>query len=395
MPVPPSQDKETSAWVPLLAAAIALAVVHGLGRFAYTPLLPMLVGDGLFSLRMGAGIATWNYVGYLLGAMLAIRWHGPAQVRRALPASLVVAAVTTLAQGFVTDPMLFLLLRLANGIANGVVFVQAPALVLEWLVRHGKARYSGLGYLGVGGGILLSNALAVWPAAWLHGPQRWWPMALCAIPLAWWSARQLRALVEPHEAVRAEAPAATTPLLDRASLPLFMAYAGAGLGYILPVTFLPVVAQEQLPAGHWLLNGAWLTFAVCCLGAAWTWNRLGTHMGDRNALLLNYLLQCVGVAGPVLWPGEAGVLTCALLVGLTFLGAVLLTQRLARTLHPHQGARLSAALIALYGLAQLSGPWLARLWLERGGTMGDTYWLGAGALAWAALWMLRTPSRKS
>jgi hypothetical protein len=113
-------------------------------------------------------------------------------------------------------------------------------------------------------------------------------------------------------------------------------------------------------------------------------------MGDRNALVLNYVVQGIGVAGPLLWPGAVGVLACALMVGCTFLGSVLLTQRLARALHPHQGPRISAALITLYGLAQLTGPWLARLWLERGGSMGDTYWLGAGALLWATLWTLRT-----
>lgn len=388
----PAPDAE-HPWTPLLAAAIALVVVHGLGRFAYTPLLPMLVQDGQFPLATGAGIATWNYIGYLLGALLAVRLHEPAQVRRALPVALGVCALTTLAQGLSGNVTLFLLLRLANGIGNGVVFVQAPALVLEWLARHGRARLSGLVYLGVGCGLLLSNALASWPAHWLHGPQRWWPMAALAIPLAWWSARQLAQLDRPPPG-HVDPPSFITPLLDRHSLPLFMAYAGAGLGYILPTTFLPVVAREQLPPGHWLLGGAWLLLALCTLGAAWLWNRLGVRMGDRRALLLNYLLQGIGVAGPLLWPGALGVLACALLVGSTFLGSVLLTQRLARALHPHQGPRLSAALIALYGLAQLSGPWLARLWLARGGSMTDTYWLGAGALVWALLWTLRTPAVK-
>ncbi|MFC5771667.1 YbfB/YjiJ family MFS transporter [Thauera sinica] len=378
-------------WLPLLAAAFALVAVHGIGRFAYTPLLPLLVADGFMGLDAGAAIATWNYVGYLLGAMLAIRLHEPAQIRRILPVALLVNAASTLAQGFTDNLMLFLVLRLINGVSNGVVFVQAPALVLEWLARHGLASLSGLMYFGVGGGLLLSNALANLPADLLHGAARWWPMALAAVPLAWWSARQLGRLDRPQAGAPAQ-PAASraTPLIDRASLPVFMAYAGAGLGYILPTTFLPVVAREQLPAGHWLQSGAWLILALSTLAAAWLWNRLGSRMGDRNALVLNYVVQGIGVAGPLLWPGTVGVLACALMVGCTFLGSVLLTQRLARALHPHQGPRISAALITLYGFAQLTGPWMARLWLERGGSMSDTYWLGVGALVWATGWTLRT-----
>lgn len=392
-PQPPAHA--LPVWIPLLAAAASLVVVHGLGRFAYTPLLPLLVGDGFFGLERAATVATWNYVGYLLGALVAIRLHAPAQIHRVLPAALVLNALTTLAQAVTTDPTLFLLLRLANGIANGVVFVQAPALVLEWLFRHGRTALSGLMYLGVGAGLLLSNALADWPAAWLAGPERWWPMALAALPLAWWSARQFNRMDNPEAHAGTAAAPKTGRLLDRASLPLFMAYAGAGLGYILPTTFLPVVAREQLADGHWLLSGAWLVLAVSTLGAAWLWNRLGARLGDRNALLLNYLLQAAGVAGPLLWPGAPGVLACAVLVGGTFLGSVLLTQRLARALHPHQGPRISAALIALYGFAQLTGPWLARLWLERGGSMADSYVLGAGALVWAAAWTWVTPARKA
>src|SRR5574337_1058372 len=101
------------------------------------------------------------------------------------------------------------------------------------------------------------------PAHFLAGAQRWWPMALLAVPLAAWSAHLLAHLDRPKAGAPApQAAAAPTPLVDRASLPVFMAYAGAGLGYILPTTFLPVVAREQLPAGHWLLSGAWVILAV-------------------------------------------------------------------------------------------------------------------------------------
>ncbi|MNJ73151.1 hypothetical protein D3C77_699060 [compost metagenome] len=68
-----------------------------------------------------------------------------------------------------------------------------------------------------------------------------------------------------------------------------------------------------------------------------------------------------------------------------------LTQRLARSLQPHQGPRLSAALIALYGGAQLAGPWLAGLWIGAGGTLTQSYALGVGALLWALAWTWAVP----
>src|SRR5690554_1377130 len=80
----------------LAAGAIVLMVVHTLGRFVYTPLLPYLIEDGQLTAPEGAAIATWNYLGYLMGAMLAIRWHRVSHIRILLPAFLVVHVITTI-----------------------------------------------------------------------------------------------------------------------------------------------------------------------------------------------------------------------------------------------------------------------------------------------------------
>jgi MFS family permease len=377
----------------LLAGSAALVVVHALGRFAYTPLLPLFLSDGLFNLQQGAQLATWNYIGYLLGALLAVALATPARMRVALPLALLGNALLTLLQGLSEYYPSLAALRLFNGVSNGLVFVLAPALVLEWLAQRQRAHLSGLVYLGFAAGLLLAGWLADLPATLLHGAARWWPMAALALPLALLSAWMLgRLQLEPRQAGNTE-PA--SPLFDRASTPLFLAYAGAGLGYILPMTFLPTLAQEHLPADHSLISGAWRWTALACLVAVPLWNSLGARVGDRRALLVNYLLQALGCAAPLLWPGAIGVLLCAVLVGGTFIGTVFLTQRLARSLQPHQGPKLSAALIALYGGAQLLGPWLAGLWIGAGGTLTQSFALGVGALIWALAWTWTLPSSAS
>ncbi|MCQ4242690.1 YbfB/YjiJ family MFS transporter [Stutzerimonas stutzeri] len=378
----------------LLAGATLLLVVHGLGRFIYTPLLPWLVEDGLLTIQQGASAATWNYLGYLIGALLAVRWHRVAQIRRSLPWALALHVLSTLAQTQAESSDMLSALRLLNGISNGLVFVQAPSLILEWLARHRRVSSSGLVYLGVCVGLILSSLLVSLSNGVLQGADRWWPAALLSIPLAWWGWRQLARLDMPDQE-----PADTTVaspsgrLLDRASTPLFLSYAGAGMGYILPMTFLPMVAHLQMEPGSFIVGNSWLIVALATLPSPWLWNRLGARLGDITALRLSYVAQLVGVLA-ILWiPGAVGILLCGILVGGTFLGTVLLTQRLARALHPHQGPRLSAALIALYSLTQLAGPWLTGVWLDMGGTLHSAFWLGAGALVWGLLWMLLVPRR--
>jgi len=167
-----ASHQPSSHWWPIIAAAVSLIVVHGFGRFVYTPLLPLLVDDGLITLSQAASLATWNYVGYLSGAMLALFLYQRGHGRITLALMLTSNALITLLQVFVSQYEILATLRLLNGIGNGVVFVLAPALVLEWLVTQQKAQLSGLMYLGVGIGLLSSSALVELSAAWLAGPQR-------------------------------------------------------------------------------------------------------------------------------------------------------------------------------------------------------------------------------
>ena len=54
------------------AAMLALAVAMGIGRFAFTPLLPMMQDGYAFTVADGAWLATANYAGYLAGALAAL-----------------------------------------------------------------------------------------------------------------------------------------------------------------------------------------------------------------------------------------------------------------------------------------------------------------------------------
>ncbi len=379
-----------SALVPLLAAAIALVVVHGFGRFIYTPLIPLFVQDGILTLAQAAQLATWNYVGYLTGAMLALFSYQRGLGKIALTLALIGNAVITFSQVFVNQYESLALLRLLNGISNGVVFVLAPALVLEWLAANNKAHLSGLMYLGVGVGLLSSNAIVDATEIWLTGNQRWFPAALISMPLALWSAWYLSHL---SKGTPTQSRDDHTPLWDRTSTPLFLAYAGAGLGYILPMTFLPAVAHD------WNLQlnpSAWLLVAIASIPSTIIWNSLGTRLGDRNALIINYAVQAVAVAAILVMPEAAlGLWICAIFMGGSFLGAVFLTQRLARTLHPHQGPRLSAALIALYGVAQLGGPILAEVGINMGATLAATFVWGLGACIWGMVFMFWVPTQQT
>src|SRR5713101_5726293 len=80
-----------------LAGLAALAVAMGVGRFAFTPILPMMQQDAGLTVAQGAWLASANYLGYLAGALsaLALPWR-PAN---AIRAGLALVAAATLAMG--------------------------------------------------------------------------------------------------------------------------------------------------------------------------------------------------------------------------------------------------------------------------------------------------------
>lgn len=373
----------------LFAGISSLIVAHGLGRFAFTPLLPYLIQDNVITLAQGANLATWNYIGYLVGALVAVSLHARNSTQSVLIWALLVNAGLTILQIITTDYTFFLLLRLCNGITNGLVFVLVPALILEWLAEHHKTQLSGLMFTGVSIGLILDSILIDWSSAWFSGQLRWIPIGLVALPLALFSVWQLKKITlssRPIVVIR------SSRLLNRNSTPLFIGYAGAGLGYILPMTFLPTLAHELIRNQPFILANIWLITALSCLILLPFWNKLGASTNDRFALICSYIVQILSLIAVLIFHNAIGVVICAILMGGSFMGTVVCSQRIARIFQPHQGPKLYAALISLYAGTQLIGPWLAKLWIDHGGTLLQSFYMGLAALIWGLLWTLRTPN---
>ncbi len=54
----------------LLGGIASLMVAMGIGRFAFTPVLPMMMDHSLFSAEGAGYLAASNYLGYLIGALV-------------------------------------------------------------------------------------------------------------------------------------------------------------------------------------------------------------------------------------------------------------------------------------------------------------------------------------
>src|SRR5438552_5139848 len=136
-------------------AATALAVAMGIGRFAFTPLLPLMVRDGSLAQSAGAWLAASNYLGYLAGALTA-RGLGlslPALMRLSLAGTV----VATAAMGVSDELAVWVLLRFGAGVLSAWTLVATSAWALQHLAQAGRTDLSGMVYAGVGIGIAFAG----------------------------------------------------------------------------------------------------------------------------------------------------------------------------------------------------------------------------------------------
>jgi MFS family permease len=326
-------------------AASALAVAMGVGRFVYTPILPLMTGQAGLTAEAGASVATANYVGYFAGAVAGTLAPGLVRSPGVHRGSLVLLVGTLAAMPLTTSTPAWFVLRFLAGAASAMVFVIAV---------HALAHRPGWGLGGVGAGITLSGLLV------LALPPQW--------RVVWWATAALAAVLTAGAwTLRPTTPGArptVTPRPQRPHLPfsaLFASYTLEGVGYIIAGTFLVAAINTTSPGPlgglAWVLVGLAATLSPALL--AW----LGRRWTQANLLLAALVLQAIGIALPAVLSGVAAALIAAFLFGATFLGVA----TTAMTIGTRLGfPRAVALLTAGYSAGQIVGPLVATPLLRHG-----------------------------
>lgn len=365
-----------------LSGFIVLVVAMGIGRFAFTPQVPLMIADGQMTLTGAGLVAAMNYLGYLIGAWDAMRAHRGVEGR--LYAGIYGAVALTLLSAFIDNAWLHGALRLVIGCMSGWALVLTAAWTNERLAHAGKPGLSAAVFAGPGAGIVLSGLLAVWiHAKALSATDGWVMYGLLAMVLVAFIARWLPKPGELHRSGVKTEPLQLTPNLKR----LVWSYSLAGYGYILPATFLSQMATHRFPDSVfaqfiWPIFGA---ASVVGIALSIATRNVG-HSYQRLAIVL--WLQGAGVLAAWLLPGICGLAVGALLVGGGFLCAVQLSLLYGRELAPEHTRYMAGLLTTGYAIGQLVGPvtsalstWLTQQ-LEPALGIAAVALLAGGALVW-------------
>lgn len=377
------------AWRAALACMVTLAVAMGLGRFAFTPMLPIMLQEGKLDLQGGGLLASLNYLGYFIGALscAAIRMRAPVMVR----IGLVLTAVLLLGMGLLNDFTAWGVLRTAAGVMSAWVFVFASGWGLRRLAETGFPTLAGVIFTGPGIGIAVTGLLGG-AIGRLGSSTAWIGFGIVAIALV---AVIWRVFDDGHDTTAAAMPGASgvqaaTPIVTeenrRDARWLVGIYGLAGFGYIITATFLPVIARQALPGSPWP-DYFWPLFGLAIVPGALIGAQAPVRWDNRMLLSIAYAMQAAGVVLSVMWPTIAGFALGSLLLGLPFTALTLFAMREARRLRGNAAAALIGYCTAAYGVGQILGPLFAAPLAQRTGSFAVPLLVAAAVLAvGAALW---------
>jgi hypothetical protein len=380
-----TEDPGREALVATLAGMAALASAMGIGRFAFTPMLPLMQADGAITLAEGAWLALANYLGYLAGALwCSVR---PPSPQRAARLGLVAVALLTLGMGAGGGLGAWLALRFGAGVASAFVLVGVAGAVLGALAERGRAAWAGWVFAGVGVGICTAGLLGL--AAGLTGlaPDTAWlllgAVSVAALALVW---RPLRG----GASVTTVAAASERPL-GREGWRLVLIYGGFGFGYIVPATFLPAAAR-QLVADPVVFGAVWPVFGVAAAASTVLVAFAFRGVAPRRVWAVSQGLMAVGVLASAASASLAALLVCAVCVGGTFVVATMAGLQEARRLAGAAGPRWIAAMTAAFAAGQLLGPFAVGLLATAGGSGMAAASTLAGFVLLAGAWGLWRPA---
>ena len=344
----------------LCAGICSLILTMGVARFAYTPLLPLMRAQAGLGV-VGAGwLATINYSGYLLGALLSSLITDIVLKDRLYRIGMVVAVLSTALMAVSTDFSMWAASRFIAGVSTAAGMLLGSGLTFHWLLRNGHRPELGVHFSGVGIGIIVCALAVEAMSGWLDWRAQWLVFSalglLLLVPTLGW-------LPPPSH----QQHPSTSPLMDRPlATPFFAilltAYFLAGVGFVVSATFI-VAIVNALPglAGHGTMIFLWIGLAAApsCI----VWDRVARRWRVINALAAASALQVLGIVLPV-WPGGlVSAILGGILFGGTFSGIVSLVLTMAGRYYPSRPAAMMGRMTIAFGIAQMVAPagtaWIA------------------------------------
>jgi predicted MFS family arabinose efflux permease len=368
----------------ILILSLAPTACLGIGRFAYSLVLPDMRDSLGWSYSAAGFMNTINAAGYLAGALVAAklikRFGLPAAVRWGTIACVVSLALCALSGNFI----ILSLARLLAGLGAAAAFVGGAALAATIAQsRPERANFLlSLFYAGPGLGILSSGLIAPFVLQ-AFGPGSWW--------IVWWAmtllsiAMTIPLLLAPLDTRTEIADAMHVKFAVRPVLIYLTGYFLFGAGYIAYMTFM--IAYVRDAGGGALAQSAfWCLIGLSAFVTPWAWR--GVLARDSGGVSTAVILgvNAVGASLPLFGHSTAWLAASALVFGVSFFAIVGSTTAFVRfNYSPAAWPTAIGAMTIAFGVGQTLGPTATGAITDALGSLSYALNAGAAMLALGAI----------
>jgi predicted MFS family arabinose efflux permease len=368
----------------ILILSLAPTIGLGIGRFAYSLVLPDM-RDALGWSYSGAGFMnTVNAAGYLAGALTASklvnRFGLSAVVRWGTLACIAALVLSGLSANFAVLSFA----RLLVGVGAALAFVAGGALGAT-IAQSRPQRASfllSLFYSGPGLGILASGLVAPFLLQ-AFGPGSWWivwlALALLSVVMA---VPLLMTAMEARSGIVNPAP---VKFRIRPALVYLISYFMFGAGYIAYMTFM--IAYVRNGGGGAAAQSAfWCLIGLSAFASPWVWRGVLARgrSGSASAIILTF--NAIGAAMPLLGHSALLLASSALVFGVSFFAVVASTTAFVRFNYPPaEWPKGIAAMTIVFGVGQTLGPFVVGAITDAMGSLSYALSVSAATLALGAI----------
>lgn len=297
----------------------------GLARLAYTPLLPAVIHQGWFHSSQAVYLGAANLLGYLLGALLAVRLSERFDSRKLLGISFAAIALSFILCALPAAFSWFFIWRFISGFAGGLLMVVGPSVALTAIPPERRGAVGSFVFTGIGMGAILSASLIPMllrfnlTAAWLVLGL----LTLLAGLLADWGLRRIACKRAP--ATKQPEANLPVPALGFAALLVVLAYGFDAAGFIPHTVFWVDFLDRENALGTAAASFQWLLFGIGAIIGPLLAGFLGKRFGWHRSLALGFFIKAVAIAIPLISITLFWRSASSLIVGIMVTGLVTLT----------------------------------------------------------------------
>ncbi|WP_166300517.1 YbfB/YjiJ family MFS transporter [Bradyrhizobium sp. 2S1] len=368
----------------ILILSLAPTVGLGIGRFAYSLVLPDMRDSLAWSYSAAGFMNTINAAGYLVGALFASRLIQRFGLATSVRWSTLACALSLALCAISGNFAVLSFARLLVGFAAAIGFVGGGALAATIAQsRPERANFLlSLFYAGPGVGILASGLIAPFVLQGF-GAGSWW--------IVWWAMTLLSAimtvplLLAPFHAGAAAAGIVRTKFEIMPVLIYLAAYFLFGAGYIAYMTFMIAYVRDG-GGGAVAQSAFWSLIGVSAFVTPWFWRRVLAL--DRGGLATTIILgvNALGASLPIFGHSPLLLTISALVFGVAFFAVVGSTTAFVRFNYPPQAWPTAiAAMTIAFGIGQTLGPIVVGAITDAVGSLSFALNVSAAMLALGAL----------